>query len=89
VPDARDFKPEWLDDSLHDLERCQIGLPAQKVAFRDPWLQRWWEQYQAELILEVTGLAWDGHRVVHNPEATSISVRVLTCPALPVTTRTA
>ena len=35
-----------LDDSLHDLERCQIGLPAQKVAFRDPWLQRWWEQYQ-------------------------------------------
>eukprot|EP00960_Hanusia_phi_P067065 766541-Hanusia_phi.AAC.4 len=29
---------------------------------------------QAEMILDVTGLAWDGTKVVHNPQATSIRV---------------
>ena len=64
----------WLEDIEHDVyKRCNRGLPAEKVYHSDPWQQRWWEQYQAELILEATGLKWNGFYVVPDPNRGPLS----------------
>ena len=37
----------WLEDIEHDIhERCEKGLPADKVFHSTPFQQRWWQQYQ-------------------------------------------
>ena len=69
----------WLDDIEHDIyQRCNRGLPAEKVHHSDPWQQRWWEQFQAELILEATGLKWNGFDIVPDPNRGPMSPDVET-----------